>query len=120
MAAEKLTKHRLAQILITLSLLITAFFWRTITYQEIETIECVAEPKCSIFVNGENIYVTKDEQNKGVFTIYPISPDWEVTFDGKTKVDGDKMTLTPNANNSDTGISLIINDSVKILIKSSM
>lgn len=34
MAAEKLTKGRLAQIIILMIVLITAFIWRTVTYTE--------------------------------------------------------------------------------------
>ncbi|KDM91441.1 hypothetical protein [Photobacterium galatheae] len=34
MAAQKLTKARLIQILVLLAVLITAFVWRTITYKE--------------------------------------------------------------------------------------
>ncbi len=34
MAAEKLTKARLIQIILTFIVLITAFFWRTATHEE--------------------------------------------------------------------------------------
>ncbi len=40
MAAQKLTKARLAQILIMLSLLIGAFFWRTFTYETNREVDC--------------------------------------------------------------------------------
>ncbi|MGF1724905.1 hypothetical protein [Photobacterium nomapromontoriensis] len=38
MAAEKLTKGRLIQILFIMAVLITAFTWRTITYEEMQSI----------------------------------------------------------------------------------
>lgn len=42
MAAQKLTKARLIQILVLLAVLITAFVWRTITYKEVRPAEEVS------------------------------------------------------------------------------
>ena len=39
MAAEKLTKARLIQIIFLMAVLITAFVWRTVTYEETATAE---------------------------------------------------------------------------------
>ncbi|PSU34681.1 hypothetical protein C9I99_06180 [Photobacterium lutimaris] len=43
MAAEKLTKGRLFQILFLMTILITAFVWRTVTYDKIDGEEINAE-----------------------------------------------------------------------------
>ncbi|UTV29129.1 hypothetical protein [Photobacterium atrarenae] len=39
MAAEKLTRARLAQILVLLAVLMTAFVWRTVTYENTKVLE---------------------------------------------------------------------------------
>lgn len=46
MAAEKLTKARLAQILITLLVLISAFLWRTFSHESGTHITCGMEKPC--------------------------------------------------------------------------
>lgn len=47
MAAEKLTKARLAQIIVLLAVLITAFVWRTVTYENTKVLENHAD-RCQI------------------------------------------------------------------------
>ncbi|WP_165309911.1 hypothetical protein [Vibrio ziniensis] len=116
MAAEKLTKHRLAQIVVTLTLLLIAFFWRTITYREVSTVICNPQPNCSVFVNNQKITVTKDDKQIGVFDIYPIPSSWEIKYDGEVTRDEQHVVLFPNSNNVQTSTSLFINDSIKIQI----
>jgi len=59
MAAEKLTKSRLIQIIVLMAVLISAFVWRTVTYEEVQSVEqkaihCViSEGKCLIVEQGE-------------------------------------------------------------------
>jgi hypothetical protein len=59
MAAEKLTKSRLIQIIVLMAVLISAFVWRTVTYEEVQSVEqkaihCVInEGKCLIVEQGE-------------------------------------------------------------------
>nr|WP_036832088.1 hypothetical protein [Photobacterium sanctipauli] len=57
MAAEKLTKGRLIQILILMAVLITAFVWRTVTYEAPSTTntdatECVLNAKECLVEDG--------------------------------------------------------------------
>ncbi|MEJ2766123.1 hypothetical protein VV869_19410 [Photobacterium sp. MCCC 1A19761] len=47
MAAEKLTRARLAQILVLMTILITAFVWRTVTYENTKVLEDHAD-RCQI------------------------------------------------------------------------
>lgn len=117
MAAEKLTKHRLAQIVITLILLLIAFFWRTITYTEVTTVICNPQPNCSVFVNNQKLTVTKDDKQTGVFNIYPIPLDWEIQYDGNVIRTEQNIALLTGANNVETRVSLLINNTVKIEIK---
>lgn len=52
MAAEKLTKARLAQILITLLVLISAFLWRTFSHESGTHITCGMEKPCQFDIEG--------------------------------------------------------------------
>ncbi|EPA8365116.1 hypothetical protein ACQ676_000602 [Vibrio fluvialis] len=116
MAAEKLTKHRLAQIIITLAILVGAFFWRTITYRDVPTQECIPEPKCSLFVNGQKITVTKSEEFPGVYIIRPIPVGWSLESNDELLRDGEEVQLKVIRNNSKTNSAININDSVNINI----
>ncbi|MGY2575925.1 hypothetical protein [Vibrio sp. C8] len=117
MAAEKLTKHRLAQILITLTLLLIAFFWRTVTYTEVSTVTCNPQPNCFVFVNNEKITVTKDDRQLGVLNVYPIPQGWEITYEGEVTRNDQNVALFPNANKINTVDYFIINKSVKIEVE---
>ncbi|MBA5763469.1 hypothetical protein H2O73_13985 [Vibrio sp. 404] len=58
MAAQKLTKGRFVQIIIMLTLLIVAFFWRTMTYNEVVRVNCVGQTECNFDVNGSQFTAT--------------------------------------------------------------
>ncbi|MFW7522848.1 hypothetical protein ACODM8_01735 [Vibrio ostreicida] len=58
MAAVKLTKGRFAQIIIMLSLLITVFMWRTMSYKHPIHVVCEMKPTCTFIVNDSPITVT--------------------------------------------------------------
>ncbi|MGF1758767.1 hypothetical protein L4D76_12650 [Photobacterium sagamiensis] len=67
MAAEKLTKSRLIQILFLMTVLITAFVWRTITYNESKlaeenAIQCQVKAGSCVF---------EKEQQELVITLSP-------------------------------------------------
>ncbi len=62
MAAQKLTKGRFVQIIIMLTLLIVAFFWRTFTYQGDINIDCTGQKTCSFKVNGATFEATKTDK----------------------------------------------------------
>jgi hypothetical protein len=53
MAAEKLTRGRFVQIIIMLTLLVTVFIWRTITFTEPQILECNLKPNCAFSVKNE-------------------------------------------------------------------
>ncbi|QSA20161.1 hypothetical protein JV197_07075 [Vibrio furnissii] len=116
MAAEKLTKHRLAQIIITLAMLVIAFFWRTITYRDVPTQECIPQPKCSLFVNGQKLTVTKSEEFPDVYIIRPIPVEWRLESDDELIREGESVQLRVIRNNSKTNSTININDSVNINI----
>ncbi|WP_154181156.1 hypothetical protein [Vibrio furnissii] len=116
MAAEKLTKHRLAQIIITLAVLVIVFFWRTITYRDVPTQECIPQPKCSLFVNGQKLTVTKSEEFPGVYIIRPIPVEWRLESDDELIREGESVQLRVIRNNSKTNSTININDSVNINI----
>ncbi|WJG27595.1 hypothetical protein QSU96_07755 [Vibrio furnissii] len=116
MAAEKLTKHRLVQIIITLAVLVIAFFWRTITYRDVPAQECIPQPKCSLFVNGQKLTVTKSEEFPGVYIIRPIPEEWRLESDDELIREGESVQLRVIRNNSKTNSTININDSVNINI----
>lgn len=117
MAAEKLTKHRLAQILITLTLPVIAFFWRTITYTEVSTVTCNPKPNCFVFVNGQKITVTKNDKQTGLLNVYPIPQDWKITYEGEVTRNAQVVALLPKSNKVNTVDYFIINNSVKIEVE---
>lgn len=62
MAAEKLTKERIAQILIMMALLVTAFWWRTFEYTAPRhtTVSCNMDSLCDIHESLTNVQLSKD------------------------------------------------------------
>lgn len=61
MAAEKLTKGRLTQLLVTFSVLIAAFVWRTIddpNRNRYEDVACSDSKVCAIAFEGEKYRLT--------------------------------------------------------------
>ncbi|PFG56148.1 hypothetical protein ATG66_2474 [Vibrio sp. ES.051] len=69
MPAQKLTKARLAQILIMLSVLIGAFFWRTFTHETINTIDCSQKERCDVTIGEEKITINRDSSGISIETI---------------------------------------------------
>ncbi|CAM4154475.1 hypothetical protein [Vibrio neonatus] len=66
MAAEKLTKGRLIQIIVTFSVLIIAFSWRTFTHDQsnvIKKMECNIEESCRITLNNKEYQLDLDVKN---------------------------------------------------------
>lgn len=59
MPAQKLTKARLAQILIMLSLLVGAFFWRTFTYEASSVVDCSQKQRCDVTIGAAKIIINK-------------------------------------------------------------
>ncbi|MFB1070583.1 hypothetical protein ACEUKD_07385 [Vibrio diabolicus] len=69
MPAQKLTKARLAQILIMLSVLIGAFFWRTFTHESVTSIDCSQKERCDVTIEGEIITINRDSTGISLETI---------------------------------------------------
>ncbi|WP_299693244.1 hypothetical protein [uncultured Vibrio sp.] len=61
MAAQKLTKGRLVQIIIMLVILIAVFTWRTVTYNSDKTIDCIMSKPCQLNIDEHNISVVDDK-----------------------------------------------------------
>ncbi len=61
MAAEKLTRPRLIQICCMLLLLIVAFVWRTLSYQQPRRYQCGDQNPCILQIEQHQVKVTKDE-----------------------------------------------------------
>lgn len=75
MAAQKLTRGRFVQIIIMLTLLITAFIWRTITFSEVGKIDCSMKTNCTFTVNGINFSA---KRTKDHLLINKSATDWNI------------------------------------------
>ena len=75
MAAQKLTKGRFIQIIIMLTLLVVAFFWRTYTYDMSKKVTCDLQQSCSFYVNGTEFIAAKTADNIEIVT---SNSDWEI------------------------------------------
>lgn len=78
MAAQPLTKARIVQILITLAVLITAFWWRTAAYNraEQEPVECMLGEVCQI---DAGVTITAVRTELGTVLISGLKPTWQLT-----------------------------------------
>lgn len=94
MAAEKLTKARLAQLIILLILLVGAFFWRSEHYQHTQSITCY-KARCPININGQTVELLIQDKtpatNDSLSALAPqisLIPDnklWQITH---TQING--------------------------------
>lgn len=93
MAAEKLTKARLVQILIIFSVLATAFTWRTIQHQPQKNtdIVCQVAQSCTIKVDDIELSITFERKDDDSLTITTQAID----SNNKTKLDA--LTLSSSA-----------------------
>ncbi|HAS8546858.1 hypothetical protein JKP28_10260 [Vibrio vulnificus] len=57
MPAQKLTKARLAQILIMLTILVVAFIWRSLSYQPLEEIDCSQKERCELTLDNSKMII---------------------------------------------------------------
>ncbi|MEC7939086.1 MAG: hypothetical protein VX212_00520 [Pseudomonadota bacterium] len=67
MAAQKLTKGRLVQIIVMLVVLLAAFTWRTVTYDN-ETITCIVSKPCEFGIDNNNVSISGDSQGYSIKT----------------------------------------------------
>lgn len=93
MAAEKLTKARLVQILIIFSVLATAFTWRTIQHQPQKNtdIVCQVAQSCTIKVDDIELSMLFERKTDDSLTVTPQIID----SNNKTKLDA--LTLSSSA-----------------------
>ncbi len=81
MAAQKLTRGRFVQIIIMLTLLITAFFWRTVTHESTLELSCEAKKECVFYADNTRFSVQLGEGNMLIETdkegwiLEPTSPE---------------------------------------------
>ncbi|EIV1854416.1 hypothetical protein ACWOGY_002907 [Vibrio vulnificus] len=62
MPAQKLTKARLAQILIMLTILVVAFIWRSLSYQPLEEIDCSQKERCELTLDNSKMIIYRASQ----------------------------------------------------------
>lgn len=68
MAAQKLTKGRLVQIIGMLVILIAAFTWRTVTYDNNETVSCIISKPCEFGIDNHNVLISGDSSGYSIET----------------------------------------------------
>ncbi len=69
MPAQKLTKARLAQILITLMVLVAVFFWRTFTHETPDRVDCSQKERCNVTI--AEVIITINRNTKGILIETP-------------------------------------------------
>ena len=90
MAAEKLTTGRLVQILVVMSVLITAFIWRTMNYSSNGTaLICqISVGACSVSVDSESvdIHLLKQEDGSDALAITSRIKPTYLRIDSEPKI----------------------------------
>ncbi|MEZ9425550.1 hypothetical protein [Vibrio lentus] len=81
MAAQKLTKGRLVQIIVMLVVLIAAFTWRTVTYDHSETINCIISKPCQMTIDKHNVLIS--DNNLGYLIETSKTGKFIISYDGK-------------------------------------
>ncbi|SIO93918.1 hypothetical protein [Vibrio spartinae] len=75
MPAEKLTKQRLIHIIVILTILIAAFFWRTYRYSEPEQLSC--NYPCQVTIDGQSTFITTGKE-AGTISMFPAQKSWSI------------------------------------------
>lgn len=115
MAAEKLTRGRFAQIIIMLTLLITAFIWRTITFSEANKIDCSLQTNCTFTV--KDIELTANRTKDGLLINKPAT-EWEIAVEeGAAKVTENAKMWVVKTSELDSFEVTIIDESQQTLAK---
>lgn len=79
MPAQKLTKARLAQILIMLMVLVVAFFWRTFTHETPGRVDCSQKERCDVTISGQIITINRN--TNGILIETPKSSSLKIDLD---------------------------------------
>lgn len=116
MAAEKLTKQRLIQIVFMLAILSIAFVWRTVTYTEVKTVECKGEQQCSVTVSSQKLTITRTAL--GTYEISPVPHQWQISSDMGTLSDlGEgKWKFSIDVSQMEQKPTILINGKVNIKV----
>ncbi|ANU36434.1 hypothetical protein RJD38_14150 [Vibrio scophthalmi] len=91
MAAQKLTKGRFVQIIIMLTVLIVAFFWRTFNYEAEKKTSCKLQQPCAFYVNDAQFFAQFSPQEIKIVT---PNDSWEI--DGAIALKAAKNTWQLN------------------------
>ncbi|UUM31888.1 hypothetical protein [Vibrio japonicus] len=75
MAAQKLTRGRFVQIIIMLTLLLAAFFWRTVNHDFAENISCRLGNECVFHIEKSQFIASLSE---GSISIISEDDSWEI------------------------------------------
>jgi hypothetical protein len=78
MAAEKLTKQRLIQILTMLALLIAAFVWRTIDHYQQQN-QCLEGADCEVTFSDSAVKLVWDPTRKTFVLVHDLGVGYRVT-----------------------------------------
>ncbi len=95
MPAEKLTKHKLAQIIFMLIILSVAFGWRTASKITTPQVICAYAKKCYFRVNDmDRRLLPNENSSSNIYTLEPAEQDWYVSNNNRVySAKGDKITL---------------------------
>ncbi|ASK55406.1 hypothetical protein CEQ48_11640 [Vibrio tarriae] len=115
MAAEKLTKARLAQILITLQVLISAFLWRTFSHESGTLITCGMEKPCQFYIEGKRITVSQlESQDAPKYSLSPWDERWSLQVNGVAEYQSGVLLLSPK---NQENIELKINHGITLKLR---
>ncbi|CAH1596122.1 hypothetical protein [Vibrio rotiferianus] len=113
MAAQKLTKARLAQILIMLSVLIGAFFWRTFTYETSRDVDCSQKQRCDVTIGQSKITINKSSNGFSIESTEIDSLKIDLNQSGRFINVGDKYRdIEWNSISETKAINLKINENI--------
>lgn len=99
MAAEKLTKQRLAQIILMLVILSLAFLERTYQNQtQTQEIDCVLSTThnqpCVFSYNDIELIIRKNNELESRITVYPVLESWSVSANVSWQKEGEHLQLS--------------------------
>ncbi|EGR4141812.1 hypothetical protein DDN51_05335 [Vibrio cholerae] len=115
MAAEKLTKARLAQILITLLVLISAFLWRTFSHESGTLITCGMEKPCQFDIEGKRVTVSQlGSRDVPKYSISPWDEQWSIEVNGSTEFQSGVLFVFPKTQDN---IELKINNGITLKLR---
>lgn len=105
MAAQKLTKGRLVQIVFMMVILLAAFTWRTVTYEQESNWQCDATLPCEIEIDDWNIKISN--HSDGFLIETSKSEDLDISVEQPTQISQiSKSRWLVQSNDADPVISV--------------